>query len=91
MSLSNPSGAVFLSYSSEDAGAAENIANALSATGIEVWFDKSALRGGDAWDRLERAIQQRDGGMVYLRHDRCMTSLRTDPRDPSLLRMINLD
>ena len=45
-----PAGAVFLSYASEDAAAAERIARALRAAGIEVWFDKSELRGGDAWD-----------------------------------------
>jgi TolB-like protein/Tfp pilus assembly protein PilF len=46
--------AVFLSYASEDAGAAERIASALRAGGIEVWFDRSELRGGDAWDRQIR-------------------------------------
>jgi TolB-like protein/Tfp pilus assembly protein PilF len=47
-------GAVFLSYASEDAAAAERIAAALRAAGVEVWFDKSELRGGDAWDRQIR-------------------------------------
>jgi len=49
-----PSGAVFLSYASEDAAAAERLATALRDAGIEVWFDKSELRGGDAWDRQIR-------------------------------------
>src|SRR6516162_5271086 len=49
-----PAGAVFLSYASEDAAAAERIATALRSGGIEVWFDKSELRGGDAWDRKIR-------------------------------------
>jgi TolB-like protein len=44
-------GAVFLSYASEDAESAERIATALGAAGIEVWFDREALRGGDAWDQ----------------------------------------
>jgi TolB-like protein len=48
------SNAVFLSYASEDAKAAERIATALRAAGVEVWFDKSELRGGDAWDRQIR-------------------------------------
>jgi TolB-like protein len=48
------SNAVFLSYASEDAEAAERIATALRAAGIEVWFDKSELRGGEAWDRQIR-------------------------------------
>jgi len=42
--------AVFLSYASEDAEAAARICEALRAAGVEVWFDKSELRGGDAWD-----------------------------------------
>lgn len=42
--------AVFLSYASQDAEAARRIADALRAAGIEVWFDQSELRGGDAWD-----------------------------------------
>jgi TolB-like protein len=49
-----PVGAVFLSYASEDAAAAERIASALRSGGIEVWFDKSELRGGDAWDHKIR-------------------------------------
>jgi TolB-like protein/Tfp pilus assembly protein PilF len=52
-------GAVFLSYASEDAAAAERIAGALGNAGIEVWFDKSELRGGDAWDRqIRRQIHE---------------------------------
>jgi TolB-like protein/Tfp pilus assembly protein PilF len=46
--------AVFLSYASQDAGAAEKIAEALRAGGIEVFLDQSELRGGDAWDRKIR-------------------------------------
>ena len=43
-------GAVFLSYTSEDAGAAARICESLRAAGVEVWFDREELRGGDAWD-----------------------------------------
>ena len=42
--------AVFLSYASQDAEAVERIAAALRAAGVEVWFDKNELVGGDAWD-----------------------------------------
>jgi TolB-like protein len=42
--------AVFLSYASQDKEAAQQLCNALRAAGIEVWFDQSELRGGDAWD-----------------------------------------
>ena len=47
---STPTGAVFLSYASQDAEAAARICEALRAAGIEVWFDRSDLRGGDTWD-----------------------------------------
>jgi TolB-like protein/tetratricopeptide (TPR) repeat protein len=47
-------GAVFLSYASQDAEAAKRICDALRAAGIEVWFDQSELRGGDAWDQSIR-------------------------------------
>jgi len=77
-----PSGkAVFLSYASEDAVEAEKICGALVSAGIEVWFDKSELRGGDAWDAsirqqiknctlfipvISRTIQTRDEGYSRL-------------------------
>jgi formylglycine-generating enzyme required for sulfatase activity len=48
------SGAVFISYASQDAEAAQKICDALRAAGFEVWFDRSELRGGDAWDRRIR-------------------------------------
>jgi hypothetical protein len=48
--VSSPTGAVFLSYASEDSEAAARIAQPLEAADIQVWFDRSALRGGDAWD-----------------------------------------
>src|SRR5436190_21556405 len=43
--------AVFISYASQDAEAAGRICGALRASGVEVWFDQSELRGGDVWDR----------------------------------------
>jgi TolB-like protein len=48
--VTDPNKAVFLSYASQDAEAAQNLCNALRAAGFEVWFDQSELRGGDAWD-----------------------------------------
>jgi TolB-like protein len=51
--------AVFLSYASQDAEAARKICDALSAAGVEVWFDRSELRGGDAWDaRIRKQIKE---------------------------------
>ena len=52
--MTEPSRAVFLSYASEDAPAAQRIAEALRSAGIEVWFDREELRGGDAWDESIR-------------------------------------
>jgi TolB-like protein/tetratricopeptide (TPR) repeat protein len=52
--MNETNNAVFLSYASEDAPAAQRICVALRAAGIEVWFDQSELRGGDAWDNSIR-------------------------------------
>jgi TIR domain len=54
MPVTEPSRAVFLSYASQDADAAQRICEALRDAGIEVWFDQSELRGGDAWDQSIR-------------------------------------
>jgi TolB-like protein/Tfp pilus assembly protein PilF len=57
MPASSPSTAnraVFLSYAREDTAAANRIAEALRSHGVEVWFDQSELRGGDAWDQKIR-------------------------------------
>jgi hypothetical protein len=75
-----PVGAVFLSYASEDAQAAQRIANALKAAGIEVWFDQSELRGGDAWDRHIRE-QIRDCRLFV-----AVISQHTEARDEGYFR-----
>jgi tetratricopeptide (TPR) repeat protein len=48
--MSESGKAVFVSYASQDAEVARRICDALRAAGVEVWFDQSELRGGDAWD-----------------------------------------
>src|SRR6478735_9326168 len=56
---STASGAVFLSYASQDTEAAQRICDALRARGVEVWFDRNDLEGGDAWDaKIKRQIRQ---------------------------------
>ena len=56
--MTDPKKAVFLSYASQDTEAAQTLCNALRAAGIEVWFDQSELRGGDAWDqKIRRQIK----------------------------------
>jgi len=53
------SDAVFLSYASQDAESAKRICDGLRADGVEVWFDQSELRGGDAWDQqIRRQIKE---------------------------------
>ena len=42
--------AIFISYASQDADAARHVCEALRAVGLELWFDQSEFRGGDAWD-----------------------------------------
>ena len=43
-------GAVFLSYASEDRALVERIHQALDAHGIDCWFDREQLIGGDDWE-----------------------------------------
>lgn len=45
---------IFISYASEDVGAAAQLCEALRAAGFTVWFDRNELRGGDAWDHSIR-------------------------------------
>jgi len=57
--MSDSTKAVFLSYASQDAAIARRICDALRAVGLDVWFDQSALRGGDAWDAsIRRQIKE---------------------------------
>lgn len=56
--MTDSKNAVFLSYAAQDAEAALQLCTALRAAGIEVWFDQSELRGGDAWDqKIRREIR----------------------------------
>ena len=52
--MNSPPQAIFLSYASQDLEPARRICDALQAAGLEVWFDQSELRGGDAWDAAIR-------------------------------------
>ena len=57
--MSEATKAVFLSYAREDTDAARRIADALRSQGVEVWFDQSELRGGDAWDaKIRKQIKE---------------------------------
>ena len=57
----HPPPTVFLSYATEDRPAARSIREALQGLGVEVWYDESALDGGDAWDqKIRRQIRACD-------------------------------
>jgi TIR domain-containing protein len=43
------SGSLFISYASEDRAAATTLADILHEAGIDVWFDRNELRGGDRY------------------------------------------
>lgn len=58
-SSSTPVRAIFLSYARQDSEPAQRIAVALRALGIEVWFDQTELRGGEAWDsKIRKQIRE---------------------------------
>jgi TolB-like protein/Flp pilus assembly protein TadD len=78
--VTEPAHAVFLSYASQDAPAAQRICAALRAAGVEVWFDQSELRGGDAWDRSIR--QQIHDCRLFI----AVISAHTEARDEGYFR-----
>jgi hypothetical protein len=56
------SGTIFISYSSDDIGAAKELFRELQEIGGDVaWFDKTALKPGDDWDQRLRSAVQRCG------------------------------
>jgi hypothetical protein len=77
---STPAGAVFLSHVSQDTEAAQRICDALRTGGIDVWFDKSELRGGDVWDR--RIREQIHDCRLFIP----VISANTEDRDESYFR-----
>ncbi len=52
---------VFLSYASDDRGAARSVGDAMTSFGLDVWLDQSELGGGDAWDqKIRKQIRECD-------------------------------
>jgi TolB-like protein len=78
--LSETGKAIFLSYASQDAEPAQRLCEALCKAGVEVWFDQSALRGGDTWDALIR--QQIRGCYLFVP----MISANTQSREEGYFR-----
>src|SRR5688572_23091174 len=51
--------AVFLSYASQDRGAARLMSDELRRAGLDVWFDQGGLEHGDEWDeKIRRQIKE---------------------------------
>ena len=84
--MNEPTRASFLSYASQDADAAQRICDSLRAAGHEVWFDKSDLRGRDAWDAAIRKQVKECALFMPL------SSANADARSEGLLsaRMVNM-
>jgi hypothetical protein len=56
-----PRPTLFLSYASEDRAAVLLLRDALTAAGMDVWYDANELGGGDAWDqKIRRQIRDCD-------------------------------
>jgi len=54
-----PTGAIFISFSSDDREAARRLAEGLRSAGLEVWFDEDSLHLGDDWARsIRRGIER---------------------------------
>ncbi len=49
-----PPGAFFISYASQDIEAAKRLKESLEIAGLDVWFDKKNLEGGDPYDKIIR-------------------------------------
>jgi len=57
---------VFISYASEDRGAAEQLHYALTAAGHETFFDRADIEGGADYHQLLRTRIQRSDALVFL-------------------------
>jgi serine/threonine-protein kinase len=54
--------------------------------GVYAWRNEPDL----AFQRLDRGFHVHDGGLIYLKYDRFLASLRSDPRYAALLKRLNL-
>jgi hypothetical protein len=75
-----PRPSIFLSYASEDRQAVQAVRDALPNLGLDVWYDESALGGGEAWDqKIRRQIRECDFFMPVI-------SARTESRHEGYFR-----
>lgn len=57
---------VYLCYASEDRRSVQGLADGLRANGINAWFDRDELRGGDRWDSKMRQTIAEDVDYVVV-------------------------
>jgi len=58
---------VFLSYSHSDSQIVNKIANNLQEEGIDIWFDRQDLLGGQDWqDQIEKALTEAAFVLVFI-------------------------
>jgi hypothetical protein len=73
---------VFISYASEDAAAASEIADRLRRTGLPVWLDRDRLGSGDDWARkIERNIKAASAFVPILSRNTLVESSREFRRE----------
>jgi hypothetical protein len=61
---------VFICHASEDKAVAQRVADGLQSAGIDTWFDKHDLHGGDEWDaRIRSMIRDRVDYVVVLQSE----------------------
>jgi hypothetical protein len=64
---------VFVGYAKEDGVVAVQIVQFLEALGIDVWFDKKSLVGGDNWDDERLGAQQSADLVIHICSEQIMT------------------
>ena len=58
---------VFVSYSTDDLNFVQDFVQTLMSNGVDIWWDKSSLQGGDDWQEdIEQAIENCEIYMVLL-------------------------
>lgn len=61
---------VFVSYSRKNETIAERIARDLGDAGLDVWFDRRQIHGGELWEReIMRGLERAEFGIVCLSPD----------------------
>lgn len=88
---------LFRSYKSKDRARVKPLVEAMQADGLSVWWD-AHIEGGAGWRQaiqtelalaqLDRAVKNRDPGLIQLRVDPALDRLRQDPRFAAMERRV---